>query len=193
MFSENKLLISGFLERLALNLSFLGRRANLRFAPSTADAHVYGHNHTQSSVMFIITLKTILNDKVCFQFCQVIILFWLQQKSGSRYEIWNSEGTMNIFIRSSCAPEKKANDHNGDATEVENHWFKHCQAYAARQHLACFQGWNSLNHRLIQTATDAEKFRGGLDMFRHNRVTSQINCREVLSRHAPGKILQNYT
>ena len=42
---------------------------------------------------------------------------------------------------------KKANNLNGDATQVENHWFKQCQAYAARQHLASFQAWNSLNHR----------------------------------------------
>jgi len=30
--------------------------------------------------MFIITLKTILNEKVGNHFCQVILLFWLQQK-----------------------------------------------------------------------------------------------------------------
>jgi len=31
---------------------------------SPADAHDNGHNHTQNSIMFIITFKTILNDKV---------------------------------------------------------------------------------------------------------------------------------
>jgi len=30
--------------------------------------------------MFIITLKTISSDKVGYEFCQVIQLFWLQQK-----------------------------------------------------------------------------------------------------------------
>jgi len=39
--------------------------------------------------MFIITLKTILNDKVGYHFCQVIQLFWLQQKvfQDTKYEI----------------------------------------------------------------------------------------------------------
>jgi len=38
-----------------------------------------GHNHTQHFVMMIITLKTILNEKVGYQFHQLILLFWLQQ------------------------------------------------------------------------------------------------------------------
>ena len=29
--------------------------------------------------MVIITLKTILNEKIGYRFCQVILLFWLQQ------------------------------------------------------------------------------------------------------------------
>jgi len=31
-------------------------------------------------VVVIITLKTILNEKVGYYFCQVILLFWLRQK-----------------------------------------------------------------------------------------------------------------
>jgi len=50
--------------------------------PIPADAHDNGHNHTQNSIMFIITFKTILNDEVGYQFCRVIQLFWLQQKVG---------------------------------------------------------------------------------------------------------------
>jgi len=74
-----------------------------------------GHNHTQNSVMFIITFKTILNDKVGCQFCQVTQLFWLLQKvvQNTKYEI------INIFNRSSRDPRKKAND-----PQVENHRFK---------------------------------------------------------------------
>jgi len=42
-----------------------------------------------STVMIIITLKTILNEKVGYNFCQVILLFWLQQKvvPNAKYEI----------------------------------------------------------------------------------------------------------
>ena len=32
------------------------------------------------TVVVIITLKTILNEKVGYQFCQVILLLWLRQK-----------------------------------------------------------------------------------------------------------------
>ena len=39
-----------------------------------------GHSHTLNFVMVIITLKTILKEKVGYHFCQVILLFWLQQK-----------------------------------------------------------------------------------------------------------------
>jgi len=39
-----------------------------------------GHNHTQNFVVVIITLKTILNEKVGYQFHQLILLFWLRQK-----------------------------------------------------------------------------------------------------------------
>jgi len=38
-----------------------------------------GHNYTQNFVMAIITPKTILNEKVGYHFCQVILLFWLRQ------------------------------------------------------------------------------------------------------------------
>jgi len=42
-----------------------------------------------STVMIIITLKTILNENVGYNFCQVILLFWLQQKvvPNAKYEI----------------------------------------------------------------------------------------------------------
>jgi len=33
-----------------------------------------------STVMVIITLKTIMNKKIGYHFCQVILLFWLRQK-----------------------------------------------------------------------------------------------------------------
>ena len=36
--------------------------------------------------MVIITPETILNENVGYPFCQVTLLFWLQQ-SGSMYEI----------------------------------------------------------------------------------------------------------
>ena len=40
-----------------------------------------GHNHIQNFVMVvIITLTTILREKVDYRFCQVILLFWLRQK-----------------------------------------------------------------------------------------------------------------
>jgi len=32
------------------------------------------------TVVVIITLETILNEKVGYHFCQVILLFWLRQK-----------------------------------------------------------------------------------------------------------------
>jgi len=41
-----------------------------------------GHNDTQYFVMFIIALKTIVNEKVGYHFFQVILLFWLRQKVG---------------------------------------------------------------------------------------------------------------
>jgi len=49
-----------------------------------------GHNYIQNFAMFIITLKTTLNDKVGYHFCQqVMLLFWLQQKvvQFTNYEI----------------------------------------------------------------------------------------------------------
>jgi len=39
-----------------------------------------GHNHAKNFVMAVFTLKTILNEKVGYHFCPVILLFWLQQK-----------------------------------------------------------------------------------------------------------------
>jgi len=56
--------------------------------------------------MFIITFKTILNDKVGYQFCRVIELFWLQQEVVQDTKDGNSEEIMNIFIRSSRYPQK---------------------------------------------------------------------------------------
>jgi len=60
----------------------------------------------------MITFKTILNDKVGYQFCRVTQLFWLQQKvvQNTKHEI------MNIVIRSSRGHRKKANDPHGLAT-----------------------------------------------------------------------------
>jgi len=37
-----------------------------------------GRNYTQNFVMIIITPKTILNEKVGYHFCQVVLLFWLR-------------------------------------------------------------------------------------------------------------------
>ena len=39
-----------------------------------------GHNHIQNIVMVMIARKTILNAKLGYHFCQVILLFWLRQK-----------------------------------------------------------------------------------------------------------------
>jgi len=58
-----------------------------------------------STVMVIITLKTILNVKVGYRFCQVIIAL-TTTNSGSIYEIQNLEEITNILVRSSRGPQK---------------------------------------------------------------------------------------
>ena len=78
-----------------------------------ADVHGNGHNHNQHSVTFIITFKTISNDKLGYQFCQVTQLFWLQQKvvQNTIYDtkLWT-------FLSEALAtPRKKANDPHGVA------------------------------------------------------------------------------
>ena len=62
--------------------------------------------------MVLITLKTIFDEKVGHNFCQVILSFWLRQNvvPYTKYK------TMNIFIRSSRDHGKMAND-----PQVENH------------------------------------------------------------------------
>jgi len=44
----------------------------------TNTAH-HGHNHTQNFVMAILTRKTILNEKVGYDFCQVVLLFYVKK------------------------------------------------------------------------------------------------------------------
>jgi len=43
------------------------------------------------TVVVIITLKTILNEKVGYHFCQVILLLWLRLLCFSLTELQNSE------------------------------------------------------------------------------------------------------
>jgi len=72
--------------------------------------------------MFIITFKTLLNDKVGYQFCRMIQLFWLQQKVAHdtkdeiKKKLW-------IFLSEALAtPRKMANDpYGGRDPQVENH------------------------------------------------------------------------
>jgi len=62
------------------------------------------------------TLETILNEKVGYHFCQVILLFWLLQHvvPCMKYKI------LLYFISDALAdPREKAND-----PQVENHWFR---------------------------------------------------------------------
>jgi len=75
--------------------------------------------------MFIITLKTILNDKVGYQFCQVIQWFWLQQKVvlDTKYEIQNK---LRILL-SARDPMKKANNpHRVAATRLKTTALESC-------------------------------------------------------------------
>jgi len=66
--------------------------------------------------MVIITLKTISSEKVGYHLLGDPIIL-VTTNSGSMYEIQNIEVVLNIFIRSSRDPRKKAND-----PQVENHW-----------------------------------------------------------------------
>jgi len=64
--------------------------------------------------MVTTTLKTSLNEKGGYHFCQVILLFSLRQKvvPCAKYK-------MDIFIRSSRDPRKMANDPGWKNTELE--------------------------------------------------------------------------
>jgi len=64
--------------------------------------------------MVIVTLKTILNEKIGYHFCQVIIVL-ATTNSGSIYEIKNLEVIINILI-SSREPRNMTNDPTGVAT-----------------------------------------------------------------------------
>ena len=58
-----------------------------------------------NTAVVIITFKSILNEKVSYHFCQVILIFWLQQKvvPYTKYKIKNYE----FFIRTSDDPRKE--------------------------------------------------------------------------------------
>jgi len=58
------------------------------------------------TVMVIITLKTILNEKVDYHFCKVIILFWLRQKVVS-YTKYKIETKLWIFLSEALATLEK--------------------------------------------------------------------------------------
>ena len=73
-----------------------------------------GRNYTQNFVMVIITLKTILNEKIGYNFCQVILSFWLREKVVP-YKNYEIQKYLWIFLSQALAtPRKKTNDpHRG--------------------------------------------------------------------------------
>jgi len=64
--------------------------------------------------MVIITLKTILNEKIGYNFCQVILSFWLREKVVP-YKNYEIQKYLWIFLSQALAtPRKKTNDpHRG--------------------------------------------------------------------------------
>jgi len=67
-----------------------------------------------------------VNESVGYHFCQVILLFWLQQKvvAYTKYEIYKK---LWIFLLEALStPRKKANySHGSRDPQVENHWSRH--------------------------------------------------------------------
>jgi len=63
--------------------------------------------------MVIITLKTILKEKVGYHFCQVILLFWLQQKVLPCKKFFKNDE--HFLSEALTTPGKKANNPHGVA------------------------------------------------------------------------------
>ena len=64
-------------------------------------------DNRNSTALVIITLKPIINEKVSYHFCQVILIIFATTKSGSVCETQNLEAIIYIILTGALAtPEK---------------------------------------------------------------------------------------
>jgi len=75
-------------------------------------------NAPMATSLVVITFKTILNEKVGYHFCQVILSFWLRQEVVTCMKCNKIEKYLWIFVSEALAnPRQRAND-----PHVENRW-----------------------------------------------------------------------
>jgi len=71
----------------------------------------------------MVTLKTILNKKVDYQFCQVIVYFCYNEKWIPVRNIRYLKNDEPFYQKLSLPPREKANDaYGGRDSQVENYW-----------------------------------------------------------------------